>query len=354
MAESVVRNANKDDIPIFDSSTDYGDQYLMENQKESTEYDEIIRMLEEDPYALDPLDQDTTSSPEIYLDPEDEIRKRILEFGGSESEGGLADPSGILNTPQSDKVYMREGGLAMLGQITSHGGNGPLDSYRQFLSEVIDQNQVEPFINEIHQMASERFNLGGGNTGGQSVFGPMKTKDTMARPIKTNLFPNGFPKPQDYDRPQPDFTLNRLPFLSNFGPDTYSLSNPALEFQSARPTLGVLPEMTYEQALSRQQQRDLKSPEENARIQAALAKGPSDPNAGSPMQGIFNIPEEPRLFADGGGVSSLMKKTTVEMQEVPADRNMLVMNRIMKQGGVTQSRDPRLMAQLAQVLGRDG
>jgi hypothetical protein len=134
-------------------------------------------------------------------------------------------------------------------------------------------------------------------------------------------------------------------------------TNPALaslEFQSARPTLGVLPEMTYEQALGRQQQRDLKSPEENARIQAALAKGPSDPNAGSPMQGIFNIPEEPRLFADGGGVSSLMKKTTVEMQEVPADRNMLVMNRIMKQGGVTQSRDPRLMAQLAQVLGRDG
>ena len=354
MAESVVRNANKD-IPIFDSSTDYGDQYLMDNQNiDDMGPDEIIRMLEEDPYALDPLDQDTTSSPEIYLDPEDEIRKRILEFGGSESEGGLADPSGILNTPQSDKVYMREGGLAMLGQITSHGGNGPLDSYRQFLSEVIDQNQVEPFINEIHQMASERFNLGGGNTGGQSVFGPMKTKDTMARPIKTNLFPNGFPKPQDYDRPQPDFTLNRLPFLSNFGPDTYSLSNPALEFQSARPTLGVLPEMTYEQALSRQQQRDLKSPEENARIQAALAKGPSDPNAGSPMQGIFNIPEEPRLFADGGGVSSLMKKTTVEMQEVPADRNMLVMNRIMKQGGVTQSRDPRLMAQLAQVLGRDG
>jgi hypothetical protein len=59
-------------------------------------------------------------------------------------------------------------------------------------------------------------------------------------------------------------------------------------------------------------------------------------------------------FADGGGVASLMKKTTIEMQEIPADRKMLVMNRIMKQGGVTQSRDPRLMAQLAQVLGRDG
>ncbi len=353
MAESVVRNANKD-IPIFDSSTDYGDQYLMDNQNiDDMGPDEIIRMLEEDPYALDPLDQDTTTAPEEFAEPMDEIRRKLFEFGGSESEGGLADPSGILNTPQSDKVYMREGGLAMLGQIQAYGGSGPLDSYRQFLSEVIDQNQVDPFIQEIHQMASERFNLGGGNTGGQSVFGPMKTKDTMARPIKTTLFDNGFPKPQDYDRPQPDFTLNKLPLLSNFGPDSYSLSNPALEFQSARPTLGVLPEMTYEQALGRQQQRDIKSPEENARIQAALAKGPSDPNAGSPMQGIFNIPEEPRLFADGGGVSSLMKKTTVEMQEIPADRNMLVMNRIMKQGGVTQSRDPRLMAQLAQVLGRN-
>jgi len=32
----------------------------------------------------------------------------------------------------------------------------------------------------------------------------------------------------------------------------------------------------------------------------------------------------------------------------------MVMNRIMKQGGVNQSRDPRLMAQLAQVLGIDG
>jgi hypothetical protein len=358
MAESVVRNANKD-IPIFDSSTDYGDQYLMDNQNiDDMGPDEIIRMLEEDPYALDPLDQDTTTAPEEFAEPMDEIRRKILEFGGSESEGGLADPSGILSTPQSDKVYMREGGLAMTG-------GGPLDSYRQFLSEIIDQKQVDPFIQEIHQMASERFNLGGSNTGGQNVppkiqnmkaelTGPPITGIGISPTMKTDLFPNGFPKPQDYDRPQPDFTLNRLPLLSNFGPDSYSLSNPALEFQSARPTLGVLSEMTYEQALSRQQQRDLKSPEENARIQAALAKGPSDPNAGSPMQGIFNIPEEPRLFADGGGVSSLMKKTTVEMQEVPADRNMLVMNRIMKQGGATQSRDPRLMAQLAQVLGRDG
>ena len=32
MADSVVRNATKEDDPIFDPSTDLGDQYLMENQ----------------------------------------------------------------------------------------------------------------------------------------------------------------------------------------------------------------------------------------------------------------------------------------------------------------------------------
>ena len=172
MADSVVRNANKDDIPIFDSSTDYGDQYLMDKQNLDTEYNEIIRMLEEDPYALDPLDQDTTRAPEEFAEPMDELRKKILEFDGSESEGGLAD--------------------APLGGI-----------------DLLNTNYVKP---------------------------------------------------------------KYIP----------------LEY------------------------------------------------GGSP------------------GIESIMKKTTVEMQEIPADRNMLVMNRIMKQGGVTQSRDPRLMAQLAQVLGRDG
>ena len=61
MADSVVRNANKEDIPIFDSGTDLGDQYMMENQSFSDMgYDEIVRMLEEDPYAMDPLDKDRT------------------------------------------------------------------------------------------------------------------------------------------------------------------------------------------------------------------------------------------------------------------------------------------------------
>jgi len=172
MAESVVRNATKDDIPIFDSSTDFGDQYLMDKQNLDTKYDEIVRMLEEDPYALDPLDQDTTTAPEEFDEPMEEIGKKLFQFDGSESEGGLAD--------------------APLGGI-----------------DLLNTNYVKP---------------------------------------------------------------KYIP----------------LEY------------------------------------------------GGSP------------------GIESIMKKTTVEMQEIPADRNMLVMNRIMKQGGVTQSRDPRLMAQLAQVLGRDG
>jgi len=153
MADSVVRNATKED------NSDIG-------------YDDIVRMLEDDPYALNPLDQDTTTEPEEYIEPMDAIRGQMLDFGGSEMEGGFAD--------------------APLGGI-----------------DLLDTNYVKP---------------------------------------------------------------KYIP----------------LEY------------------------------------------------GGSP------------------GIESIMKKTTIEMQEIPADRSMLVMNRIMKQGGVTETRDPRLMAQLAQVLGRDG
>jgi len=152
MSNSVVRNANKEepDTPM--------------------DYDEIVRMLEEDPYALDPLDQDTTTAPEEFIEPMDAIRGQMLEFGGSEMEGGFAD--------------------------------APLSGI-----DLLDTNYVKPkFI------------------------------------------------PLEY--------------------------------------------------------------------------------GGSP------------------GIESIMKKTTI--MEMPADRSMLVMNRILKQGGVTETRDPRLMAQLAQVLGRDG
>jgi len=172
---------------------------------------------------------------------------------------------------------MREGGLAMLGQIQAFN-SGPLDSFRRYLTQTIDRQQVDPFIDEVTQMAQERFNL----------------SDNFSGP-----------------------TMNTF--------DRLTLRDPRGPFDFARP--GFL--------------RDIA--QDIDRIEPAVPE-------------LFRGPEvqQAQLFADGGGVSSLMKKTTVEMQEVPADRNMLVMNRIMKQGGVTQSRDPRLMAQLAQVLGRDG
>lgn len=59
MADSVVRNATKED----DSNIGY---------------DDIVRMLEEDPYALDPLDQDTTTAPEEFDEPMEEIGKKLF------------------------------------------------------------------------------------------------------------------------------------------------------------------------------------------------------------------------------------------------------------------------------------
>jgi hypothetical protein len=190
MADSVVRNATKEDDP------DIG-------------YDEIVRMLEEDPYALDPLDQDTTTAPEEFIEPRDAIRDKILNFGGSEMEGGLADPSGILDAPMSDKVYMREGGLAM-------SGGGPLDSFRQFLMETIDQQQVDPFIDEVNQMAAERFNLGGekSNFGPISAMpgggsGPLKLFEPPQEMVEPAIIKN----PIDMSRPslfqQPTFSYEQ-------------------------------------------------------------------------------------------------------------------------------------------------
>ena len=58
-------------------------------------------------------------------------------------------------------------------------------------------------------------------------------------------------------------------------------------------------------------------------------------------------------IAAGGNVGiETLKKTTIELQETPPDRGTTVLQRMMKQSG-TPARDPRLLAQLAQVLGRD-
>ena len=95
MADSVVRNANKEDIPIFDSDTDLGDQFFLEQDLDNLteDPDDIIQRLMDDPNALDPLDQDTTRAPEKFIEPLDAIRKKLLEFDGPRGLGGLANPS---------------------------------------------------------------------------------------------------------------------------------------------------------------------------------------------------------------------------------------------------------------------
>ena len=65
-------------------------------------------------------------------------------------------------------------------------------------------------------------------------------------------------------------------------------------------------------------------------------------------EGIYDIG-----IAAGGNVGiETLKKTTIEMQETPPDRGTTVLQRMMKQAGAP-ARDPRLLAQVAQVLGRD-
>jgi len=136
MADSVVRNANKeDDILIFDADTSEGDDYLMENQDAylGSEYtqedaDDIIRRLTEDPFSMRSLAQDTTSNEfEEYITPEEEMRDRLLTFGGSESEGGLADPA--LSQYNLTEMNYRKPGIALnqFGDPNPDSGAIPLE-----------------------------------------------------------------------------------------------------------------------------------------------------------------------------------------------------------------------------------
>ena len=136
MADSVVRNANKeDDTLIFDADTSAGDEYLMENQDpylgtdfNQEDADDIIRRLTEDPYSMRSLAQDTTSNEfEEYITPEEEMRDRLLTFGGSESEGGLADPA--LSQYNLTEMNYRKPGIALnqFGDPNPDSGAIPLE-----------------------------------------------------------------------------------------------------------------------------------------------------------------------------------------------------------------------------------
>jgi len=136
MADSVVRNANKEnDTLIFDADTSEGDEYLMENQDVylGSEYtqedaDDIIRRLTEDPFSMRSLAQDTTSNEfEEYISPEEEMRARLLTYGGSESEGGLADPA--LSQYNLTEMNYRKPGIALnqYGDPNPDSGAIPLE-----------------------------------------------------------------------------------------------------------------------------------------------------------------------------------------------------------------------------------
>ena len=58
------------------------------------------------------------------------------------------------------------------------------------------------------------------------------------------------------------------------------------------------------------------------------------------------------LEKGGNAGIETLKQTTIQLQEVPPDRNMTVLQRMMKQAGAP-AQDPRLLAQVSRVLGRD-
>ena len=58
------------------------------------------------------------------------------------------------------------------------------------------------------------------------------------------------------------------------------------------------------------------------------------------------------LKMGGNAGIETLKQTTIQLQEMPPDRNMTVLQRMMKQAGAP-AQDPRLLAQVSQVLGRD-
>ena len=58
------------------------------------------------------------------------------------------------------------------------------------------------------------------------------------------------------------------------------------------------------------------------------------------------------LEKGGNAGIETLKQTTIQLQEIPPDRNMTVLQRMMKQAGAS-AQDPRLLAQISRVLGRD-
>ena len=58
------------------------------------------------------------------------------------------------------------------------------------------------------------------------------------------------------------------------------------------------------------------------------------------------------LESGGNAGIETLKQTTIQLQEMPPDRDMTVLKRMRKQAGAS-AQDPKLLAHVSQVLGRD-
>ena len=168
----------------------------------------------------------------------------------------------IFNPPVQ---MMQEGGFA----------GGPLASYGDFLSKRIDDTQVQPFIEEIEQMAKQRFNLNGSGSG----TGGGGLTSTPAPPQVTSSPSVSLPPTQNLKPPM----TNTRPGLGEM--PIFTPSNPFEGLQKMTEPAKLIDDLgfgdstkdynyTYEEAMSRNMQRDVKSPAEQAAIDAALAKRP--------------------------------------------------------------------------------
>ena len=152
-------------------------------------------------------------------------------------------------------------------QLGGVAGN-PLSGYGDYLSQQIDSTQVDPFIQEVEQMANDRFNLSGGSGGLQQdnntlpqmmPFNPPQQQDMMARPVPFQMQGLGQPmrdkdgilRPSIFQEPVarepmglrggPDmFNLDRQIFNDGFMPGNTYLTGSG-QFQSASPLTGSLP-----------------------------------------------------------------------------------------------------------------
>ena len=79
--------------------------------------------------------------------------------------------------------------------------------------------------------------------------------------------------------------------------------------------------MTYEQAIARQGQRDVKSAEENARIQAAIDKGPGP--TGAVMQKPNDVPAQTPTPPIINGTGTQMPEGGFPIPDIFARRNPL-------------------------------